>query len=75
MERSDLHRVAAPLTNYSGSFVSRDLRVAKFVGVQKSDVSVPKAGTNVGALFGLCVPHADFLWLNSKSNGSSGLKI
>ena len=64
MERSDLHRVAAPLTNYFGSIVSRDLRVAKFVGVQKSDVSVPKAGTDVGALFGLHEPRVDFLRLN-----------
>ena len=74
MERSDLHRVAALLTNYSGSIVSRDLHVAKFVGVRKSDVSVPKAGTDVGASFGLREPRADFLRLNLKFNGSSGFK-
>ena len=40
--------------------------MAKFVRVQKSDVSVPKAGTNVSASFGLPEPHTNFLWLNLK---------
>ena len=48
--------------------------MAKFVGVQKSDVSVPEAGTNVGALFGLREPRTEFLQLNLKFNGSSGFK-